>query len=171
MIPDGNGTKKGPAVRYAVYFGIVLLVTVILLLVPTKTISEEYTVSYEENETYDVPETYTERVTVSPTVSLFDLAAGSTAWDGGCNRGCTCDTYHYSGYTKICTYCICPAFPYIQTVTGDPAAEYQWVTKTRLVQNVRTVTKTRTGQRPVEVNWIFGFRTPYSFHLPVLVPF
>jgi len=171
VIPEGNGTQKGSVSRYAVYFGIFLFVTGILLLVPTKTISVEYTVSYEENETYDVPETYTEQVTAVPTISFFEPGIRSMLSDGGCSPGCTCDTYHYSGYTKICTYCVCPTFPVFGTTTEDPAAEYEWVTKTRLVQKVRTVTKTRTGQRPLEVNWIFGFQTPYSFHLPVFLPF
>jgi hypothetical protein len=149
--------------RYFVFLGIILIMTVLLLLVPTKTISEDIEVSYEENETYFVPETYTETVMVYPILPIQDFQDIAQSFsEGGCAPGCECDTYHYSGYTKICTYCInCPS-PTVQPT------EYQSVTKTRDVPNVRTVTRTRTEQRPSEVNWIFGFKTSYTLHLPVL---
>jgi hypothetical protein len=148
--------------RYFIFLGIILIITVLLLLVPTKTISEDIEVSYEENETYFVPETYTDMVMVYPTLSVYQEIAQSFS-EGGCAPGCECDTYHYSGYTKICTYCInCPA-------PATQPTEYQGVTKTIDVPHVRTVTRTRTEQRPLEVNWIFGFKTSYTLHLPVLV--
>jgi hypothetical protein len=55
-----------------------------------------------------------------------------------------------------------------------PVTKYQTVTKTRDVtkyQDVaktRDVMKTRIEQRALEVNWLLGFKTPYSLHLPLI---
>jgi len=34
------------------------------------------------------------------------------------------------------------------------------------VEKTRQVMKTRNETRSVEVNWLLGFKTPYSLHLP-----
>ena len=53
-----------------------------------------------------------------------------------------------------------------------PVTKYQTVSKTRDVTKYRDVAKTRDvmkiriEQQPLEVNWLLGFKTPYSLHLP-----
>lgn len=161
MDAEGRGIQTRSSLRYAVFFGIVLFVTALLVLVPTKTIYEEFEVSYNETVTYTENVPYTERVTVYPTASFWEGISSGIMQGEGCPYYCDCDTYHYSGYTKICTYCICPA------TTPTPEPEFRTVTKYREVQKTRQEQRTRTEQRPVEVNWLFGYRTPYSFPLPL----
>jgi hypothetical protein len=164
MAPDNQIPMHKPKIKQKntvfFVFGVSFLILMAFFyLGATKTIYEETGVSYNETITSTEQEPYTERVAVSPT--RFFLDGISTGMQGeGCADGCECDTYHYSGYTKICTYCICPTF----RVT--PVAEYQTVTKYREILKTRIETRTKTEKRPVEVNWIFGFRTPYAFHLP-----
>jgi hypothetical protein len=161
MAAEGRGIQTRSSLRYAVFFGIVLFVMALLILVPTKTIYEEFAVSYNETVTYTENVPYTERVTVYPTASFWQGISSGIMQGEGCPYYCDCDTYHYSGYTKICTYCICPA------TTPTPEPEFRTVTKYREVQKTRQEQRTRMEQRPVEVNWIFGYKTPYSFPLPL----
>lgn len=138
--------------------------TALVILVPTKTIFEDTEVSYEETVTYTESEPYTVYEPVNPAFSISEaIKKISNQVSTGCPSDCTCydDNYFYSGYEKVCIHCICPS----------PTPEkYQLVTKFREETKTRNVTKMRIEQRPVEVNRVFGFETPWSAHLPVFAP-
>jgi len=55
-------------------------------------------------------------------------------------------------------------WPFVTKNTS--VTRYRNMTKYQDVLQFRTVMKTRIGQQPEEVNWIFRFKTPYAFHLP-----
>jgi len=190
------------------------LIIISLVIVPTKTITNEVEVAYTDTETYyekepyivqesyqeQVPyqttETYTDTVPVPVSVPYQDYEYSYQSTDAGTGMyyssipsGCVCSSSRYlydkdGVYGALCVQLTCkistPVTKYRtemqqQSIQKErPVTKYQTVTKTRDVTKYRDVAKTREvmktriEQRSLEVNWLLGFKTPYSLHLPVI---
>lgn len=150
-----------------------LLLVVFLIVVPTKTIITDVEVPYLDTETYSVQETYTAMDVTSVretwqevhTSSDRDASPEGMYWKK-CDSPCHCSHYTSDPNTVpsyYCDECSCPTSGVYEQSRDVP--KYQWVTKYRDVVKTRNVTKTRIEPVPVEVNWIIGFKTPWTFHL------
>jgi len=192
----------------------IFLILICLVIVPTKTITndvevaytdtetyyekEPYVVqeSYQEQEPYQTIETYTDTVPVPVSVPYQDYEYSSQNYDAGTGKyyssipsGCTCSSNRYMNdkdgiYGALCVQLTCQISTIVTKYRTDmqqqsiqkerPVTKYRTVTKTRDVtkyQDVaktRNVMKTRNEQRALEVNWLLGFKTPYSLHLPLI---
>ena len=168
------------------------LIMAFLIVVPTKTITENIEVSYLDQETYyiqepyDVQEPYTGQESYQETESFQATEYHDTQKNAPpgkyytlCGTGCTCSHYGYDYYSipsSYCDQCTCTYSELVtkyRTVTKHrPVTKYRTITKYRTVTKykdvpkVRDVTKTRIEPRPAEVNWVLGFKTPYTLHLP-----
>jgi len=135
-----------------------LFLMVFIIFAPTKTITENIEISYSEQETYNVTEPH----------DVFEIYQEYeyeySPFPGGVYVNCGMCICHqmlklpmiYEGPDYYCDYCMC-------NVT-----HYRTVTKYLEIPKIRNVTKTRIESRPTEVNWIFGFKTPYTLHLPFM---
>lgn len=151
---------------------------------------------YQEQEPYQTTETYTDSVPVPVSVPYQDYVysyqtsdAGTGMYYGSVPSGCICSStrnmYDKDGvYGALCVQLTCqistPVTKYRtemqqQSIQKErPVTKYQTVTKIRNVTEYRDVAKTRDvmktriEQQPLEVNWLLGFKVPYSFHLPVI---
>ena len=180
-----------------------LLIMAFLIVIPTKTISENVKVPYLDNETYYVQEPYdveepyviqepyevqepyqteglyTDTVTSYPRInapsgSHFETDAYDTTKDGCDCSGWMNDQNHNP--RQVCIQKKCEKIEKVTkygTLTNyRPVTKYQSVTKYHTVTiykevpKVRDVIKTRIEPRPAEVNWVIGFKTPYTLHLP-----
>ena len=192
----------------------IFLIVISLVIVPTKTITNEVEVAYTANETYyetepyivqelyqeQVPyqttETYTDTVPVPVSVPYQDYENSYQTSDAGTGKyyssipsGCVCSSSRYlydkdGVYGALCVQLTCqistPVTKYRTEMQQQslqkerPVTKYRTETKTRDVTKyhdvakTRDVMKTRIEQRPLEVNWLLGFKTPYSFHLPII---
>jgi len=153
-----------------------LLIMAFLIVAPTKTIIKDIEVLYLDTETYTDQEPYTEmEITYEKetwqevhTSSDRDTSPEGYYWKK-CASPCHCTHYTSDPNTvpsNYCDECSCPTSGVYEQSQNVP--KYQWVTKYREVMKTRNVTKTRIEPGPVEVNWIFGFNTPYTFHLPLI---
>ena len=138
-----------------------LIMTLFFIFAPTKTIKEDIEVTYSEQESYNVTEPHdvTEMYTQyeKGKESHWGLSGGTVIEDCGeckCHQWISVSKYLFEGATTFCDYCICES------------KGFRTVTKYLEISKIRNVTKTRIEQRPTEVNWIFGFKTPYTLHLP-----
>lgn len=148
-----------------------LLIMAFLIVVPTKTIIMDIEVPYLDTETYSAQEPFTEMEATYVTETWEETHKSTdTGYSSEgyyvveCAQGCSCTHYVSNPNTipsKYCDACSCPQ-SYEQSRT---VPKYQWVTKYREVIKTRNVTKTRIEPGPVEVNWIIGFKTPWTFHL------
>ena len=191
----------------------IFLIVICIVIIPTKTITNDVEVaylgtetyyekepyvtqeSYQEQEPYQTTEIYIETVPVSVSVpyqeyeySYFYRDAGTGYWPT-IPSGCTCTNYHYSydayGESQaLCDQLSCRTSTLVtkyrievqeQSIQKErPVTKYQTVTKYRDVTNYRDVAKTRDvmktriEQQSSEVNWLLGFKTPYSLHLPLI---
>lgn len=152
--------------------------------------------SYQEKVPYQTTETYTDIVPVPVSVPYQDYEYSYKTYDSGTDKyyssiptGCVCSSNRYNYdkdgvYGALCVQLTCqiatPVTKYRtetqqQSIQKErPVTEYRTETKTRSVtqyQDVaktRNVIKTRIEERPLEVNWLLGFKTPYSLHLPLI---
>jgi hypothetical protein len=152
--------------------------------------------SYQEEVPYQTTETYTDTVPVPVSIPYQDYEYSYQTYDAGTGKyystissGCVCSSTRYmydkdGVYGALCVQLNCkiatPVTKYRtemqqQSVQKErPVTKYQSVTKTRTVTQYQDVTKTREvlktriEHRPVEVNWLLGFKTPYSLHLPYI---
>ena len=152
------------------------LIMAFLIVLPTKTITENIEVSYLDKETYTVQEPYNVQEAYQETEPYQDTEYSNNVENAGygkyftrCGTGCTCSHYSYdylSNPSYYCDQCTCTDSQLVtkyRTIT-----KYRTVTKYKDVPKVRDVTKTRIEQRPAEVNWIIGYKTPYTLHLPFI---
>jgi hypothetical protein len=145
---------------------VILLLMVFIILVPTKTTIENFEISYTEPEIYNV----TENQTVTEPYTYYDTKPGMSRISGTGRATFIID----------CGDCYCDRqpIPMIFTVSGGDGtycascmcerSGYRTVTKNVEVWKTRNITKTRTESRPIEVNWIFGFKLPYALHFPFI---
>lgn len=144
---------------YGVFF---LFVIAFLILVPTKTVSENIEVSSTENEIYSVQEPYEtqEPYEVQESVLVKEAYPGTyTAQDITFAGGVISNYIPFEMMDKSEWHFV---------TKNTTVTRYRNVTKYLDVLKFRNVTKTRIEQQPAEVNWIFGFKTPYAFHLPFI---
>ena len=192
----------------------IFLLVIGLVVVPTKTITNDVEVaytdretyyekepyivqeSYQEQESYQTTETYTDSVPVPVSVPYQDYEysyrtsdAGTGMYYSSIPSGCVCSSTRYmydkyNVYGALCVQVTCQistAVTKYRTETQQqsiqkerPVTKYQTVTKTRDVTKYRDVAKTRDvmktriEQQPLEVNWLMGFKTPYTLHLPFI---
>jgi len=165
--------KKAKPNLFSIVGILFLLIVVFLIVVPTKTITTNVEVSYLDTETYSVQETYTamDVTSVKETWQEVHTSSDRDATPEGyywkkCDSPCHCSHYTSDPNTVpsyYCDECSCPTSGVYDQSRDVP--KYQWVTKYRDVMKTRNVTKTRIEPGPVEVNWIIGFKTPWTFHL------
>ena len=141
-----------------------LFIMAFLIVVPTKTITENITVSYLDKETYYVQEPYDVQESYQDsqyTTQTHD--AGLGLYWSQLPTGGTCSKYEwaYDKNGKLANLCIQYTGSSLTSVT-----KYRTVTKYKDIAKTRNVTKTRIEPRPAEVNWILGFKTPYTMQLP-----
>jgi hypothetical protein len=150
--------------------------------------------SYQEQEPYQTTETYTDTVPVPVSVPFQDYEYSYKNYDAGAGKyfgsvptGCSCSATQNMNdqdgvFGPLCVQLNClvanPVTGYRtemqqQSIEKErPVTKYQAVTKIRNVtryQDVaktRDVMKTRNETRSSEVNWLLGFKVPYSLHLP-----
>jgi uncharacterized membrane protein YvbJ len=149
--------------------------------------------SYQEQVAYQSTDRYTDIVPVPTSVPYQDKEYSYqvyNATDGyysSVPTDCVCSGNRYLSdqtgvYDTLCIQLTCQIATTVtkyRTETQQkviqkerPVTKYQTVTKYRNVtqyQDVaktRTVLKTRIEERQIEANWLFGFKTPYSLHLP-----
>ena len=151
--------------------------------------------SYQEQEPYQTTETYFDKVPVEVSVpyqvvefyyDIFDSGSAGyygTPYQTDCY--CTRSSPLYIGTKVMGQGCVQLTCKRSRTVTKyrteiqeksiqkeRPVTKYRIVDKTRDITKYRDVVKTRSviktriEQRPLEVNWLLGYKTPYSFHLP-----
>jgi hypothetical protein len=161
---DSDTTGPDKKTKFSVFFilGIILLVFMaFLIFAPTKTITENIAVSYTEQEPYvvtepkSVVEPYTEyEYRYSHLTQISGTGNAYAITDCG---DCYCDRQPlpmiFDGPPSYCAYCRCER------------QSFRTITKNVEVQKIRNVTKTRIESKPAEVNWIIGFKTPYTLHL------
>ena len=141
--------------------------------------------AYDVQESYNVQEAYTGQESYMSTESYLDTVyqsqvqnAGTGKYFNSCGSG-TCSNYDYnpnlipSYACNQCTYTSSELVTKYRSVTKyRPVTQYRTVTNYRTVTKykdvpkVRDVTKTRIEPRPAEVNWVIGFKAPYTLHLP-----
>ncbi len=173
----------------------VTLLVIFVLLIPTKTIIYEVEVpyttteAYTEKEPYEVEEAYTIQEPYETTETYTDTVpverdvpytSYETTYENNCDSysNCECTATHWLwGY---CTTCSCAVTRYRTEISYEeilkerPVTKYTTVTKYRTVtkykdvEKTRDVIKTRVETRELEKNWIFGFKVPYSLHLPYI---
>lgn len=149
--------------------------------------------SYEELVPFQTTEKYTDIVPVPTSVPYLDNEFSYRTYNAtdryyaSIPSDCTCSgtRYMYDAdgvYGSLCVQLTCQIATSVtkyRTETQQkaiqkerPVTKYQTVTKFRNttqyqdVAKTRAVLKTRMEERPLEVNWLFGFKTPYSLHLP-----
>jgi hypothetical protein len=145
---------------------------------------------YDEQESYvvQVPyekmETYMDTVPVQvsvPYITYEDTInqAPPGRYYPSCTDPCRCTEYDWLGN---CIECTCTyAVQQYRTETEQqtiqktrPVTKYREETRLRTVTRYRDVQKERTvlrmgeEQRQYEVNWLFGFRSPWLLHIPYL---
>ena len=146
--------------------------------------------AYQEQEPYQSVETYTDSVPVPVSVPYqdteyyyqsADAPAGKYWPDASITSNCVCSNRDWLSHC-IQLYC-----QYSRSVTKyrtemqqqsiqkeRPVTKYRTITKYRTVTKYRDVAKTREvmktriESRPLEVNWLIGFKTPYKLHLPFI---
>ncbi|MDO8873072.1 MAG: zinc ribbon domain-containing protein [Methanoregula sp.] len=192
----------------------IFLIVISLVIVPTKTITNDVEVvftdtetyyekepyivqeSYQEQVPYQTTESYTDSVPVPVSVPYQDYEYSYQTSDAGTGKyyssvpsGCVCSSNRYlydkdGVYGALCVQLTCqistPVTKYRTEMQQQslqkerPVTKYRTETKTRDVTKyhdvakTRDVMKTRIEQRPLEVNWLLGFKTPYSLHLPII---
>ncbi len=167
--------KNSSTSNYFPLLKIALLIVIIgLIAIPTKTISENVDVPYEDTETYLANESYRDYVFVYEQETWQEAHTSSVGHESpegyywkSCVSPCSCSHYTSNPNTVpsyYCDECSCPNTQTYSQSRNVPVAKE--VTKYRTVQKTRNVTKYRSEIQPAEVNWIFGFKTPYTFHLP-----
>ncbi len=152
--------------------------------------------SYQEQVPYQTTETYTDSVPVPVSVPYQDYEYSYQTSDAGTGKyytsvpsGCVCSSNRYmydkdGVYGALCVQLSCkistPVTKYRTEMQQQslqkerPVTKYRTETKTRDVTKyhdvakTRDVMKTRIEQQPLEVNWLMGFKTPYSLHLPFI---
>jgi len=154
------------------------LIMAFLIVVPTKTITEKIEVSYLDKETYYVNEPYDVEEAYQEKESYQDTEYSSQKTDAPAGKyweysfiptgySCSKTEFNYNSNNKLATLCI-----QLTRSVSTPVTKYRTITKYRTVTKykdvpkVRDVTKTRIEPRPAEVNWVIGFKTPYTLHLP-----
>ena len=195
MDPDKPVPIKKSKINLYVIWGInCLLILAFLILVPTKTVAENIEVSYLDNETYYVQEAYNvqeaysdlesyqvnESYTAPVTDTIYKYpTSGKYLICGPDQNKCWCSDYDVDttqpepfDLENYCLRCTCLYYhlgtDYHTFTTYSPVTKYRTVTKYQDVPKVRGVTKTKIEQRPLEVNWILGYKTPYTLHLPFI---
>lgn len=152
--------------------------------------------AYQEQEPYQSVETYTDTVPVPVSVPYQDTENSYQSYDAPSGKyyssipsGCTCTSNRYlydenGNFGALCIQLSClistPVTKYRtemqqQSVQKErPVTKYRTITKYRTVtqyrdvQKNRQVMKTRIDPQQLEVNWLFGFKTPYRLHLPFI---
>ncbi|NQU98992.1 hypothetical protein HQ533_06030 [Candidatus Woesearchaeota archaeon] len=138
--------------------------------------------AYTVKEPYETTETYVDQVPMEESVPYTDYEtvvhnAPFGEYYSSCGTDCVC-TYT-SFWTGGCTQCTClvavtryrTEIVYEEVEKERPVTKYRDVTKYRTVtkyrdvDKTRDVMKTRMEEREMEVNWLFGFKTPYKIHL------
>jgi hypothetical protein len=172
-----------------------LFIMAFLILVPTKTITDNIEVSYPETETYYMQESYEEQEPFQaletyqvqesstpsvPKYNIINAPSGShfdTNSDKKTSDGCACSEWEYVATAHEHNNVVCVQKKCTISNSGENSrtvtkyrtvTTYRSVTKYQDVPKTRIVTKTRIEQQPVEVNWILGFKTPYTFRLPFI---
>ena len=164
----------------------------------TYTEKEPYEIqeAYQEQEPYQTVETYTDTVPVPVSVPYQDTENSYQSYDAQSGHyyssipsGCTCTSNRYlydkdGNYGALCVQLSClistPVTKYRtemqqQSVQKErPVTKYRTITKYRNVTQyrdvlkTREVMKTRIDPQQLEVNWLLGFKTPYTLHLPFI---
>lgn len=189
-LPGGPGPGGQPRNKKITSVFVICLLLTGMLLVPTRTVAESVTVPYTDTETYYIQEPYdaqeayqvqepyqTTQMYVesiksynrinAPSGSHFETDADDITSDGCDCSGWTNDLTHNPN--QVCIQKKCPTTS--SDTRSSPVTKYRTVTKYhtitkyRNISQTREVTKTRTEVREEEVNWIFGFKTPYKFHI------
>jgi hypothetical protein len=166
MDSDRSVPIKKPKFDLFFFLGIsYLLIMAFLIAVPTKTITENISVPYLDKETYYVQEPYDVQESYQDsqyTTQTHDAGVG-LYWSQ-LATGSTCSKYKW-GYDKNGNWanlCIQYTGSSLTSVT-----KYRTVTKYKDVAKTRDITKTKIEPRSAEVNWILGFKTPYTLHFPL----
>ncbi len=154
--------------------------------------------AYQEQEPYQTVETYTDIVTVPVNSSYevteyayqtYGSLPPAYYAPSAIPKECICSGNRYMAdehgdYADRCVQILC-TIPYNvtkyrtemqnqsvrkeRTVTDyRNVTKYRNVTHYRDVQRTREVIRIRNESQPIEVNWLFGFRTPYRLHLPII---
>jgi hypothetical protein len=147
---------------------------------------EPYTTQepYQVQETYQTQEAYQTtgyQVNSESSFKKIDAPSGShfeVDIDDITRDGCECsgwtNDFSHDPFT-VCVQKKCPVSD--SGIGGNTGINYRTVTKTRTVTKYHTVTqykdvpktrdvtKTRIEPREAEVSRVFGFKTPYTFHL------
>jgi hypothetical protein len=215
MDSDKNISSKTHKSDLFLSLGIlIILITVLIIAVPTKTIFFNVEVAYTDTETYyekepyEVQEAYQEQdpyqdieyfidtVPVQVSVPYEDIEYYYQSYDAGTGMyysynptGCYCTGTRYmydvdGVYGALCVQLNCRLSRTVTKYRTEteyqsirkqrPVTKYKTVTKYRNVTQYRDVPKTRQVMKtrmepqPVEVNWLFGFKTPYELHLPFI---
>lgn len=193
---------------------LMILATIFIVAVPTKTIFHDVEVAYTDTETYYVKEPYevqeayqeqepyqdteyfTDTVPIQVSVPYQDIEYYYQSYDAGTGMyysyiptGCYCTSTRYmydadNVYGALCVQLNCRLSRTVTKYRMDteyqsvqkqrPVTKYTTVTKYRTVTQyrdtpeTRDVMKTRIESQPMEVNWLFGWNTPYELHLPFI---
>lgn len=164
--------RAGPD-KFFIAIILFLFVIAFLIVIPTKKVTKDIEVPYLDTEMYTDQEPYTAmqitnvQETWQETHTSTDRATSPEGYYyKSCGAGCTC--FHYTSDpdtipSYYCDECSCPTSGVYEQSRTVP--KYKWVTKYRDVTKTRNITKIRIEPRPVEINWIIGFNTPWEFHL------
>jgi len=158
------------------YFFITCIIIFFLIFLPTKTVTYEFKIPYTALEPYtdkesyevEVPYSYLEPYQDIEYTESVDRAPQGNYWST-CSGACRCTKYDsFPGYIPSigCTECTCTRSAYVTRYRN--VTKYQTQTLYRDVTKMRTVKKIRTEIREKETNWLFGYNTTYSFHLPII---
>jgi hypothetical protein len=180
--------KSKSNLYFFVGLGVFVLIA-LFIIAPTKTYHYDVEVFYNDTETYfeiepyetqeayqvqepyQTTETYYDQVPVQK-IQVNDAPSGQ--YYPSCNTNCYCSNqeWSWSMFAYVCVQCTCQITEY-QTIAKErpvtkytPVTKYRTVTKYRDVEKTRDVIRTRMEPRQIEVNWIFGFKLPYTLHLP-----
>lgn len=142
---------------------------------------------YQTQQAYEAAETYYDMIPVTRDVPYQELEYYSeTVNQDSCDTiypSCICKERGWLGLGD-CISCVCeksrPVTKYRtetfqeQITKTRPVTKYRTVTEYRTVTNYRDVEKSRivmkirTEPREREINWLFGFRVPYTLHVAYL---